>query len=297
MVRRRKDGSRIEYGIYAAPEYDEHGKVVGNISVLVDLTERKQAERSLAEQIRFLQHLIDTIPSPIFYKDVNGVYLGCNQSMADFLGRPKEEIIGKTVFDIYPQEQAEKYFQKDGELFQNPGIQVYEFMMTRSDGVLRNFIFSKATFFDFSGKVAGLIGAMTDITERKRAEEAFKSLVSYAPIGIFIAQEGKLKLINPGFEKITGYAGNELLGKESLSIVAPEFQEIVRQKTTQMSMGEDFTPFEYQFLNKQGRRGWVMERVASVKFEGQRAVLGYFMDITERAAADFTPAPPRGAGI
>jgi len=133
--------------------------------------ERQRAERSLAAQFQFLQLLIDTIPSPIFYKDVNGVYLGCNQNLAEFLGRPKEEIIGKTVFDTYPQEQAEKYYQMDQELFQNPGTQIYDFMMERSDGALRNFIFTKATFVDLSGKVAGLIGVMTDITERKLAEE------------------------------------------------------------------------------------------------------------------------------
>jgi PAS domain S-box-containing protein len=133
--------------------------------------ERQRAERSLAAQYQFLQLLIDTIPIPIFYKDPNGVYLGCNQSLAEFLGRTKEDIIGKTVFDIYPQEPAEKYYQMDQELFHNPGTQIYEFLMERADGAIRNFIFSKATFVDFSGKVAGLIGVMTDITERKLAEE------------------------------------------------------------------------------------------------------------------------------
>ncbi|MHB8067881.1 MAG: hybrid sensor histidine kinase/response regulator [Desulfobaccales bacterium] len=134
--------------------------------------ERQLAERSLAEQFKFLQLLIDSIPSPVFYKDANGIYQGCNQSLADFLGRPKEAIIGKTVFDTYPKEQAEEYFQMDQELFQHPGTQIYESVMERSDGTIRNFIFSKATFVDFSGKVAGLIGIMTDITERKQTEEA-----------------------------------------------------------------------------------------------------------------------------
>ncbi|RJR36063.1 MAG: response regulator [Deltaproteobacteria bacterium] len=134
--------------------------------------ERQRAERSLAVQFQFLQLLMDTIPSPIFYKDVNGVYLGCNQALAEFLGRPKEEIIGKTVFDTYPQELAEKYYQMDQALFQNPGPQIYESPMVRADGAIRDFIYTKATFIDVSGKVAGLIGVMTDITERKRAEAA-----------------------------------------------------------------------------------------------------------------------------
>ena len=169
------DGSIKFFELRAFPLVDDAtGQVQQVIEFVQDVTKRKEAERSLTEQFRFLQHLIDTIPSPIFYKDVNGVYLGCNQNMADFLGRPKEEIIGKTVFDLYPQEQAEKYFQMDRELFQNPGTQVYEFMMEGADRNNRNFIFSKATFIDSSGKVAGLVGAMTDITERKQAEEELR---------------------------------------------------------------------------------------------------------------------------
>jgi PAS domain S-box-containing protein len=133
--------------------------------------ERQRVERSLADQFQFLQLLIDTIPSPIFVKDKEGLYLGCNQSLANFLGMSKADIIGKTVFELYARESAEKYYQMDQELLQTPGTQIYEFLMARRDGVIRNFIFSKATFADSLGKVAGIIGVMTDITERRQAEE------------------------------------------------------------------------------------------------------------------------------
>jgi PAS domain S-box-containing protein len=190
--------------------------------------ERQRAERSLAAQFQFLQLLIDTIPSPIFYKDINGVYLECNQSLAEFLGRPKEDIIGKNVFDIYPREQAEKYYQMDQELFQNPGTQIYDFLMERADGAIRNFIFSKATFVDVSGKVAGIIGVMTDITERKLAEEELirakndweqlsrqmELILNSAGEGIFGTDvEGKVTFVNPALAQMLGWETKELLGR------------------------------------------------------------------------------------
>jgi PAS domain S-box-containing protein/putative nucleotidyltransferase with HDIG domain len=208
------------YQIYDQLMHDTDGSPL-ILEMGIDITDRKLAERSLAEQFSFLQLLIDTIPSPIFYKDVNGVYLGCNQNLAEFLGRPKEAIIGKTVFNVYPKEQAEKYFQMDQELFQHPGTQIYEFVMERSDGAIRNFIFSKATFVDFFGKVAGLIGVMTDITERKLAEEALRktnetlrATLDAAPVAIFdLDTEGRVKsLWNAAAEEMLGWRRDEVLG-------------------------------------------------------------------------------------
>jgi PAS domain S-box-containing protein len=153
---------------------DSQGQPQKLLGVARDITERRRAERALAEQYQFLQLLIDNIPSPVFFKDLNGLYRGCNKALGEFLGRPQEEIIGKTVFEIYPKELADKYLQMDQELFRHPGRQDYEFMMDKHDGARRAFIFTKATFGDSNGKVAGLIGVMTDITERKRSEEELK---------------------------------------------------------------------------------------------------------------------------
>src|SRR5512144_709860 len=64
----------------------------------------KDVERTLQEQLRFLQLMIDTIPMPVFYKDLHGVYLGCNKAFEEFLGVPKDRLIGKTAYDVAPKE-------------------------------------------------------------------------------------------------------------------------------------------------------------------------------------------------
>lgn len=122
----------------------------------------------------FLRTLLDTMPSPVFYKDAGGVYLGCNKAFGEFLGLSEEEIVGKTVYDVAPKKLADKYKEMDDALFNEPGVQVYEASVRVSGGATRDVVFYKATFNDASGNVAGLVGVMLDITERKRAEEAMK---------------------------------------------------------------------------------------------------------------------------
>jgi len=129
-----------------------------------DVTEQNVMRERILEQCQLLETLIQTIPCPLFYKDAAGRYTGCNRAFADFLGRPREEIIGKSVYDLAPQEIAEEYFRRDRELFTNPGRQVYEWKVKTPRGI-REVIFHKATFSDAEGRVAGLIGVILDITD------------------------------------------------------------------------------------------------------------------------------------
>ena len=88
-----------------------------------DITEQKKFETALKEQTDFLNALIETISNPIFYKDSNGCYTGCNKAFEDFTGMDRADIIGKTVYDVGPKELADKYYEKDKQLFENPGTQ------------------------------------------------------------------------------------------------------------------------------------------------------------------------------
>jgi PAS domain S-box-containing protein len=125
----------------------------------------------------FQQRLIDALPVPVFYKDSEGRYLGCNSSYEKFFGQKKDQIIGKSVYELSPKEFADIYHEKDLALLQNPGIQIYESTVKDTAGVVHNVIFHKATFPNRDGSVGGLIGAILDITERKRAEEEFQRIL------------------------------------------------------------------------------------------------------------------------
>jgi len=141
-----------------------------------DITERKRAEIKLNEQLHFLQQLLDSIPIPVYYKDVNTVYLGCNSAFEEFIGLSRNLIVGKTVYDVAPKELADIYHETDAALFRNPGEQMYEASVIYNDGECHNVIFNKATFVDPNNCVAGIVGAMIDITERVKSEEERKML-------------------------------------------------------------------------------------------------------------------------
>ncbi|MDR3568055.1 MAG: ATP-binding protein [Syntrophobacteraceae bacterium] len=136
--------------------------------------DRQEMEKTLRDQLSFLQILIDTIPNPIFFKNKAGKYLGCNKAFERRIGLNRGDIIGKSASDLFAQEIAASYEQHDAELFDQPREMTYETPLTYADGRTRDTIITKGIFTDSVGEVCGLVGVTLDITERKRAEEALQ---------------------------------------------------------------------------------------------------------------------------
>lgn len=120
----------------------------------------------------FLKKLFDIIPSPMFYKDKNGVYQHCNDAFSKLiLGISKEEIIGKTLYDlshVIPKENADIYYEKDRELFLVQKDQFYEGKVKCADGTTREYQFYKSSFV-LDGEIVGLVGLMLDVSDYKKA--------------------------------------------------------------------------------------------------------------------------------
>lgn len=130
------------------------------------------AYQELAGQTKLLQKILDTIPAPIFYKDAEGVYLGCNKAFEAYIGLPASKVIGSTVYDVAPKELADVYYLADNDLIQSGGTQVYEASVRYADTSQHDVIFHKAVFHNDDGTPGGQVGAMLDITDRKKAEAA-----------------------------------------------------------------------------------------------------------------------------
>jgi len=119
--------------------------------------------------------------------------------------------------------------------------------------------------------------------EHKEAEELYTTLTSSSPIvGVYIAQDRKFVFVNPQFMKDVGFTENELLGTDSLMIVHPEDREMVRQNAVEMLKGRRSAPYEYRIVNKAGETRWAMEAVTSIQYQGRRATMGNYIDITKR---------------
>lgn len=147
-------------------------------SIIHDITERKHAENMLNEQVYFVQQLLDSIPIPVFYKDSGGLYLGCNTAYETFIGLSRDQIVGKTVYDLASKELADVYHEADSALIRRTGIQVYETCVMHKDGTRYDVIFNKSTYLGADGRVAGIIGALIDITQRKRSEQEREQLIA-----------------------------------------------------------------------------------------------------------------------
>ncbi|NMB75484.1 MAG: PAS domain S-box protein [Myxococcales bacterium] len=154
-----------------SPVRNREGKITEVLGLSQDITERKRAEQALNEKIQFIASLLRAIPVAVFYKDSQGRYLGCNDTFTEIMGVTSEQIKGKTVHELWPGELAEKYHQMDLELMRRREHQTYEFKVKAKDGKIHPVIFAKDFFLDSAGKVAGLVGAFLDISDRKRAEE------------------------------------------------------------------------------------------------------------------------------
>ena len=181
--------------------------------------ERRVADRTaeLSQQLHFMEQLIEAIPGPVFYKDCEGRYLGCNQRYVDFLGTSRAELIGGTVYDIAPSAMADVYREADQELLNSPGLQVYETTARIANGEHRNVRMHKATFANPDGSVGGIIGAVFDITESKRMEMRMRQAATVfdsSAEGIVItAPDGSIIAVNRAFTDITGYGESDVLGR------------------------------------------------------------------------------------
>ncbi len=219
--------------VRVSPLVGQNGEVIGSVHVARDITEREKAEAAIRQQRDFLQQLIDTIPTPIFYKDVEGRYMGCNTAFESDTGFSRADIVGKTVFDIAPRDLAQIYHEADLSLLRSPGVQQGETRRQDAAGSIHEVMFTKATFSDLGGNVAGLVGVILDITEHKKTErelqrsnDLLRAIIEAAPTAIIgLDLDGNVQTVwNRAAEKMLGWSAEEAMGRP-LPSVPVESQE------------------------------------------------------------------------
>lgn len=141
-----------------------------------DLTEREALSRKLTEQLHFLEQLVEAFPGPVFSKDLDGRYLVVNARFERMIGRPRSELLGKTVVDIIPEESQGEHVEADRALLDGEGKQVYEARLKNADGSVVETMFYKAGYQGSDGKQSGIVGIALDISARKAAERRVASL-------------------------------------------------------------------------------------------------------------------------
>ncbi len=187
----------------------------------------RKFESAEANNLNFLKTLLNTIPSPIFYKNSTGHYLGCNKAFESYVGLSQDELVGKTAHELWLKELADRYQQQDQALLNNPGMQFYESSVTHADGKLHDVIFNKATFLGSDGSVGGLVGVILDISERKQAERelAFRNILlsvqqESSIDGILVVDENaKILSYNRRFREIMNISPQLLESKDDSPVL------------------------------------------------------------------------------
>ncbi len=268
------------------------------LNFLSDITERKQAEDALWESRNMLQTVLDSIPSTVFWKDRDSIYLGANRALLEMAGwKSSEEVVGKNDYDLpWGKEQADS-FREDDKRVMESGIPEYGIIEPhlRTNGTLAWAMTNKVPLRDTEGNIVGVLGTSADITERKRAEEAlreseqnFKDLAENSPDGIIIADANGVHLYaNRRAAEITGYSVDELVGMTGWDLTRQEDVNKFKQGMKKRMADEPHVgKYERFFVRKDGTEVLTEMSTTTTMWQGKKRPLAIIRDITERKRAE-----------
>ena len=258
--------------------------------------ERNRVEKTLKGSEAILREVIDLVPHAIYARDRKGLYLLVNRKAAELMGSTVEELTGALIRGrSHHQGQLNQLLAETRQVIARGQPKfIPEEPMTDAEGNLRFLQTSKIPFTWPASREQAVLSVSTDITDRKRAEEAlreseekYKTLVESSLTGIFIHQDGKYVFVNDRFAEIHGYESGELLGKEYLLLIHPDEREARANVVSRRLNGEDIPRrYEVRRLGRDGRTIWCEMMATCVEYGGRPAIMGNIVDITERKRAE-----------
>ncbi len=155
------------------PERDAQGKVTGWVAAISDITDQKRAQQALRDSEQRLQAIIDNSTAVIYLKDLQGRYILINSRYEGLFNVKNHEIIGKTDFDIFPENAARRLRENDLRVTKTNRPVEFEEAVPHRDG-MHTYISIKFPLTDAHGNIYGVAGISTDITQRKQIEQTLR---------------------------------------------------------------------------------------------------------------------------
>ncbi len=219
------DGSLHAFDFSLKPIKDETGQVVLLIPEGRDITEIKQAQAALTESEARFQAIVDKSPVSIYLKDLQGRYLLINPEAERCSGFSREQVIGKTDYEILPRPVADQLRANDQEVLDTLTPLVREEVLPREGG-LHTAISVKFPLFDAKGIPNAICGISTDITERNRAEEQIRfqaRLLNVVEQAIVTTDlNGTITYWNRFAETLYGWQSAQVMGRNILEVTPAE---------------------------------------------------------------------------
>jgi diguanylate cyclase (GGDEF)-like protein/PAS domain S-box-containing protein len=279
----RKDNSKGFLAASSSLIRNGEGKPIGFRGLVRDVTERKEAEERLRKSEERYRTILDNIEDAYFEVDLAGNLIFFNDSLLTIAGLSRDELMGMNNLEYTSPETAKDMYTIFSEVYRTgkPAM-IKDYEIIRKDGSMRICELSTTLKRDIAGNPVGFCGIARDLTEKKRAEKLYQTVAEQSFAGVYVIQKGIFHYINSNAAAYSGHAPEDLIGKESMSIVHPDDQEMLKGYAREMLKGESKAPYEYRMMTKDGEARWIIETVTPIPFRGEPAVLGNSMDITER---------------
>ena len=291
---RKKDGSEIwveDHGWYILGENEE---ILFHEGIMRDITERRKAEKVIADEHILLRTLIDNIPDAIYVKDIQGRKLVSNKADIEIMGLSSEsEAIGKTDLELFDLAISEHTYQDDMYVIQtaNPIISKIEVITGENDSK-KYYSTSKFPLANESGEIIGLVGVGRDITREKQSDQKLIQLskgIEQSPASIIITDtHGNIEYVNSKLTEITGYTAEEVKGKNPRifqSGYTPKEEYAKLWKT--ITAGNEYRG-EMQNSKSNGELFWESILISPIRNEANKIVnyMAIKEDITSRKKSD-----------
>jgi PAS domain S-box-containing protein len=282
-----KDGKEIYGEIKIVAVYDSDGKFAGSRGVFHDLTERKLAEEALRKSEEKYRRIVETAQEGIWMINAEAKTIYVNQRLAEMFGYTVKEMLGRSALDFIDDsnhEEAKLRIERRKHGLKDQ----YDFEFKRKDGSVLWATVSGNPMFDDDGQFIGNFSMISDISDRRRTEEAlreseekYRLLVENANEAIFVAQDEVVKFPNPKAIEMMGYSQEEL-GKISLvNLVHLEDRDEVLNRHEGRLKGEKLpSTYSFRIINKTSEELWVQLNSAPIIWEGRPATLNFLRDIT-----------------
>ncbi|MGE5404104.1 MAG: PAS domain S-box protein, partial [Candidatus Saccharibacteria bacterium] len=248
----------------------------------------------LNEQLDFLSGIIEAVPIALYYKDEQGIYHYCNKAFEDLTGLSRDDVIGRTAFDLIDYEWAARYEQMDKKLFKEKGEQVFEGKILLNNGVKSDVVFHKAYYINPNGSEHGIIGAIIDIMDRLQteaalaeSEERYRILFNNGNDAIFVYMlnddntPGPFVEINEAACQRLGYTRDEMLMMSPADI---DFINDFESSSNVISslLENNYAIFETVYTTKDGQEIPIEVNSHLFQLRGRPAVYSIARDITKR---------------
>lgn len=253
---------------------------------------RIKNEEDFRESENRFRTIFETAQDSIFIKDISLRYLQVNPSMEMLLCKPESEVIGRTDVELFGKKDGGKMQEIDLQVISGNVVEAEHTIPVKEVPVTLNVI--KVPTRDDSGKINGICGIARDITERKRVENALRAsedkyrlLFENANESILIAQDGRIRFVNPKLIKDMGYSEMELKSKLFREFIHPDDKDMVVNNHVRRLRGESAPQlYSFRFIDKTGNVKWLEVSAVLINWRGKPATLNFLTEITERKLAE-----------